>query len=102
MTDANSASSDETPPQETTGETIKEQDFDIKVAADEKDTLVKGVFSVAEKYDVMNDLMSMGIHRLWKQRLAQRLNPKPAMQLLDVQAERVILANAFSRLVGRR
>ena len=87
MTDANSASSDETPPQETTDETIKEQvDFGYKkVTADEKDTLVKGVFSsVAEKYDVMNDLMSMGIHRLWKQRLIQRLNPKPAMQLLDV------------------
>ena len=37
------------------------------VAATEKETLVAGVFhSVAAKYDLMNDLMSFGIHRLWK------------------------------------
>lgn len=51
----------------------------------EKATLVRGVFdSVAPKYDLMNDLMSMGVHRLWKDTFVGKLNPKPGMELLDV------------------
>ncbi|GJP48567.1 hypothetical protein CLOM_g7853 [Closterium sp. NIES-68] len=44
-----------------------------------------GVFSsVANKYDVMNDVMSGGLHRLWKDRMVQALHPFPRMQHLDV------------------
>ncbi|MEM8959789.1 MAG: bifunctional demethylmenaquinone methyltransferase/2-methoxy-6-polyprenyl-1,4-benzoquinol methylase UbiE [Pseudomonadota bacterium] len=46
---------------------------------------VHGVFSsVASRYDIMNDLMSAGIHRLWKQALVDWLAPRPGMHLLDV------------------
>ena len=55
------------------------------VQADDKAGLVRGVFdSVAPKYDLMNDLMSLGIHRLWKSALIDWLNPRPDMQLVDV------------------
>ncbi len=55
------------------------------VETSEKSSLVKGVFdSVAPSYDLMNDLMSGGIHRLWKNTLIQRLNPQASMKLLDV------------------
>ncbi|CAN7987624.1 unnamed protein product [Ixodes pacificus] len=40
--------------------------------------------SVADKYDLMNDVMSAGIHRLWKDRLISVLGPLPGMQLIDV------------------
>ncbi|MFT7808415.1 2-methoxy-6-polyprenyl-1,4-benzoquinol methylase, mitochondrial [Arapaima gigas] len=40
--------------------------------------------SVAQKYDVMNDAMSMGIHRLWKDALLHTMNPLPGTRLLDV------------------
>jgi len=55
------------------------------VAADEKPGLVRGVFSsVAGRYDLMNDLMTGGVHRLWKTALIDWLRPRPAMHLLDV------------------
>jgi len=55
------------------------------VAADEKPGLVRGVFSsVAGRYDLMNDLMSGGVHRLWKTALIDWLRPRAAMHLLDV------------------
>ncbi|KAG9303902.1 hypothetical protein G9A89_005812 [Geosiphon pyriformis] len=50
-----------------------------------KATLVGKVFSnVASKYDLMNDAMSMGIHRLWKDHLIRNLAPGPGTKLLDV------------------
>jgi demethylmenaquinone methyltransferase / 2-methoxy-6-polyprenyl-1,4-benzoquinol methylase len=56
-----------------------------RVDAGEKAGLVKGVFdSVASRYDVMNDLMSGGIHRLWKTALIERLGPRPSETFLDV------------------
>jgi len=56
-----------------------------RVAEDEKASLVRGVFdSVAPKYDLMNDLMSLGVHRLWKRAMMDWLAPKPGMALLDV------------------
>jgi demethylmenaquinone methyltransferase/2-methoxy-6-polyprenyl-1,4-benzoquinol methylase len=56
-----------------------------RVAADEKPKLVGAVFnSVAERYDLMNDLMSGGIHRLWKAELVERLRPRAGEVLLDV------------------
>ncbi|KAK7294061.1 hypothetical protein RJT34_16944 [Clitoria ternatea] len=51
----------------------------------DKARMVGDVFtSVASKYDVMNDLMSVGLHRLWKDRLVSKLNPFPGMKHLDV------------------
>src|SRR5258708_687324 len=56
-----------------------------QVAAAEKSGLVRGVFdSVAGRYDLMNDLMSGGVHRLWKLDFFARLNPRPAHIILDV------------------
>lgn len=55
-----------------------------EVDAREKPSLVRGVFqSVAGRYDLMNDLMSGGIHRLWKNAMVDWLNPRPGMTLLD-------------------
>ncbi len=54
------------------------------VEAGEKVRLVHGVFdSVASRYDLMNDLMSAGVHRLWKDAAASRLNPQPGETILD-------------------
>jgi len=55
------------------------------VPADEKAGLVHRVFeSVAPRYDLMNDLMSGGVHRLWKNTLVDVLNPRPGERFLDV------------------
>lgn len=55
------------------------------VPASEKAGMVHGVFSrVASKYDVMNDLMSVGIHRIWKDAMMDWLAPRPGQRLLDV------------------
>ncbi|MBS0472502.1 MAG: bifunctional demethylmenaquinone methyltransferase/2-methoxy-6-polyprenyl-1,4-benzoquinol methylase UbiE [Proteobacteria bacterium] len=51
----------------------------------EKEGLVREVFSsVASKYDLMNDLMSGGVHRLWKDAFVEWLNPQPGWRSLDV------------------
>jgi demethylmenaquinone methyltransferase/2-methoxy-6-polyprenyl-1,4-benzoquinol methylase len=51
----------------------------------EKEGLVRDVFSsVADKYDLMNDLMSAGVHRLWKDAMVEWLNPRPGWMVLDV------------------
>ena len=56
-----------------------------KVAPQEKTRLVLDVFdSVAGKYDIMNDLMSAGMHRLWKDRLIREINPKKGQDFLDM------------------
>ncbi len=55
------------------------------VPASEKAGMVRGVFeSVAPRYDLMNDLMSAGLHRLWKNTLVDVVNPRPGERLLDV------------------
>ncbi len=55
------------------------------VAEDQKAGMVHGVFSsVASKYDVMNDAMSLGIHRIWKDAMLDWLAPRPDTKLLDV------------------
>jgi demethylmenaquinone methyltransferase/2-methoxy-6-polyprenyl-1,4-benzoquinol methylase len=55
------------------------------VSPDEKTGLVRGVFdSVASRYDIMNDLMSGGVHRLWKDRLINMIRPQPHEIFLDV------------------
>jgi demethylmenaquinone methyltransferase/2-methoxy-6-polyprenyl-1,4-benzoquinol methylase len=56
-----------------------------RVPRDEKKSLVRDVFdSVAPKYDLMNDLMSLGIHRIWKRIFINVLNPSPNRDLLDL------------------
>lgn len=56
-----------------------------QVKPEEKTRRVVGVFdSVADKYDLMNDLMSGGIHRIWKNRFVQLMHPRAARKLLDV------------------
>ncbi|MBU0799914.1 MAG: bifunctional demethylmenaquinone methyltransferase/2-methoxy-6-polyprenyl-1,4-benzoquinol methylase UbiE [Alphaproteobacteria bacterium] len=56
-----------------------------QVSPEEKTALVRGVFdSVADKYDLMNDLMSGGVHRLWKDRLIRDIRPKADLHYLDV------------------
>jgi demethylmenaquinone methyltransferase/2-methoxy-6-polyprenyl-1,4-benzoquinol methylase len=67
----------------------------------EKSNLVKEVFqSVAPKYDLMNDLMSLGMHRLWKRFTIQQAAIKPGYRILDVASGTGDLAMAFSKLVG--
>ena len=50
----------------------------------DKPGLVRGVFDrVAPRYDLMNDLMSAGVHRIWKDMTAARLNPQPGELIVD-------------------
>src|ERR1700742_2509905 len=56
-----------------------------EVPEGQKEGLVHDVFSsVASKYDLMNDLMSAGVHRLWKDAFVEWLNPRPGWRVLDV------------------
>jgi demethylmenaquinone methyltransferase/2-methoxy-6-polyprenyl-1,4-benzoquinol methylase len=56
-----------------------------EVSAEEKSSLVRSVFeSVADRYDLMNDLMSGGIHRLWKSAMIDWLRPRAGQQFIDV------------------
>ncbi|MGH1398822.1 MAG: bifunctional demethylmenaquinone methyltransferase/2-methoxy-6-polyprenyl-1,4-benzoquinol methylase UbiE [Alphaproteobacteria bacterium] len=55
------------------------------VTPDEKTNLVHGVFdSVASNYDIMNDVMSGGLHRVWKVRFVRMIRPQPTDHILDV------------------
>ena len=56
-----------------------------QVSPEEKTERVGAVFSsVAKKYDVMNDAMSAGMHRLWKDKFVRRVKPQPGEQILDM------------------
>jgi demethylmenaquinone methyltransferase/2-methoxy-6-polyprenyl-1,4-benzoquinol methylase len=58
---------------------------DQLVSPDEKTRRVGAVFSsVARRYDVMNDLMSGGLHRMWKDRFVNRVKPRPGEAILDM------------------
>ncbi|HMM51905.1 MAG TPA: bifunctional demethylmenaquinone methyltransferase/2-methoxy-6-polyprenyl-1,4-benzoquinol methylase UbiE [Burkholderiaceae bacterium] len=66
-----------------------------------KATRVAGVFhSVAARYDLMNDLMSAGLHRLWKAFTIGQAAVRPGMRVLDVAGGTADLARAFARRVG--
>ena len=72
-------------------------------SVDEQDKArrVRGVFdSVAPKYDVMNDLMSMGLHRAWKAYTVLVANVKEGFQVLDIAGGTGDLALAFAPKVG--
>jgi demethylmenaquinone methyltransferase/2-methoxy-6-polyprenyl-1,4-benzoquinol methylase len=67
----------------------------------EKARKVRGVFdSVAPSYDMMNDLMSMGLHRLWKAATVAMANVQPGDKLLDIAGGTGDLARAFARKAG--
>ncbi len=67
----------------------------------QKASRVRGVFdSVASKYDVMNDLMSMGLHRAWKAYTVGVARLRPGQQVLDIAGGTGDLARAFARQVG--
>lgn len=67
----------------------------------EKARHVRSVFdSVAPKYDVMNDLMSAGLHRVWKRYALTVANPQPGDQVLDIAGGTGDLALAFAKKVG--
>ena len=65
--------------------------------------MVRGVFdSVAGRYDLMNDLMSGGVHRLWKASLIDQLRPHPGLYLLDVAGGTGDIAARFLSAGGDR
>lgn len=71
------------------------------VDRDQKESLVRGVFdSVATRYDLMNDLMSAGIHRLWKRFTIELSSVRPGQTVLDIAGGTGDLAAKFSHLVG--
>jgi len=71
------------------------------VVAEDKASMVRGVFdSVASRYDVMNDLMSAGMHRLWKRFTIDQAAVRPGDTILDLAGGTGDLARKFSRKVG--
>ncbi|MEJ2528586.1 MAG: bifunctional demethylmenaquinone methyltransferase/2-methoxy-6-polyprenyl-1,4-benzoquinol methylase UbiE [Gammaproteobacteria bacterium] len=72
-----------------------------QVKTEEKAERVRAVFdSVATKYDLMNDLMSFGIHRLWKRYAVELAGLRPGHKVLDLASGTGDLAARFSGLVG--
>ncbi len=82
------------------GQTGKTSPFGFRdVDAREKVQMVRGVFdSVASSYDLMNDLMSGGVHRLWKDAAAAKLNPRPGETILDVAGGTGDMARRYSKM----
>ena len=71
------------------------------IPEDQKAGRVRGVFgSVASKYDIMNDVMSVGIHRLWKDAMMDWLAPRPGQTLLDVAGGTGDIAFRFLKRAG--
>jgi demethylmenaquinone methyltransferase / 2-methoxy-6-polyprenyl-1,4-benzoquinol methylase len=74
-----------------------------QVAWGEKQSRVRAVFdSVADNYDLMNDLMSAGVHRLWKRFTLQLANLRPGQRALDVAGGTGDLSAGLARQVGER
>lgn len=72
-----------------------------EVPEEEKARRVAGVFdSVARRYDVMNDLMSLGLHRVWKRFAIEKSMVRPGDRVLDVAGGTGDLARQFARRVG--
>ncbi len=74
-----------------------------QVNENEKQSMVRGVFdSVADKYDIMNDVMSGGLHRLWKNEFISILRPVAGMRLLDVAGGTGDIAFRFLKAAAKR
>jgi len=72
------------------------------VSTETKAEMVRGVFdSVASRYDLMNDLMSAGLHRLWKRYTIDQAAAKPGQVVLDLAGGTGDLARSFARKVGK-
>ena len=72
------------------------------VDADKKADLVRGVFdSVASRYDIMNDLMSAGLHRIWKRYTIDQAAIRPGDAVLDLAGGTGDLAKEFAKKVGK-
>ena len=70
----------------------------MKISIQDKTKLVNSVFSkVYKKYDLMNDIMSFGIHRIWKRRLIEWMYPQPNETLIDVASGTGDIAKLFSK-----
>ena len=68
----------------------------MKNTIQDKTKLVNSVFSrVYKKYDLMNDVISLGIHRIWKEKYNSWLNPSSNSNLIDVASVQVTLQNYF-------
>src|ERR1700704_2985534 len=82
-------------------DSAKEVDFGFrKVAEEEKAKRVGEVFDrVAERYDLMNDLMSLGLHRVWKLFAIELARPRPGERVLDVASGSGDLARPRARRV---
>ena len=73
-----------------------------QVPKEEKVALVRGVFnSVASQYDIMNDLMSLGIHRIWKRIAVQLANIREGYRVLDLAGGTGDLTMLFEKRVGK-
>jgi demethylmenaquinone methyltransferase / 2-methoxy-6-polyprenyl-1,4-benzoquinol methylase len=84
-----------------TGETRSTHFGFQTVDEDQKAGMVHGVFTrVASKYDIMNDVMSMGIHRVWKDAMMDWLAPRPGQHLLDVAGGTGDVAFRFLKRAG--
>ena len=71
------------------------------VSPDEKTRRVRGVFdSVADRYDVMNDLMSGGLHRVWKRYAVELVSVRPGQRVLDLAGGTGDVARLFADKVG--
>jgi demethylmenaquinone methyltransferase/2-methoxy-6-polyprenyl-1,4-benzoquinol methylase len=69
----------------------------------EKEALVREVFSsVAARYDLMNDLMSAGVHRIWKDAMVEWLNPRPGWKVLDVAGGTGDIAFRIAEMARKR
>ena len=68
----------------------------MKNTIQDKSKLVNSVFSdVHKKYDLMNDIMSLGIHRVWKEKFIDWMNPQPETKLIDVASGTGDIAKIF-------
>ena len=85
-----------------TGQNPESQWFGEKpVTAEQKTGLVIDVFdSVADRYDLMNDLMSGGVHRLWKDQLIRQIRPRPEYAYLDVAGGTGDIAFRIRKAIG--
>lgn len=83
--------------------TKKTTDFGFsEISVEEKVKKVKGVFdSVASNYDIMNDVMSMGIHRFWKRHTIELSGIRPGNIVLDLAGGTGDLTKQFSKRVGK-
>ena len=70
----------------------------MKNTIQDKTKLVNSVFSkVHKRYDIMNDIMSFGIHRIWKNKLVDWMNPRKKDKLIDVASGTGDIAKLFSK-----